>query len=346
MRVVVMGTGPFAVPMLRAMYESAHEVVALVTQPPRPSHRRGGEPPNPMRTLASEHGTPVLDPESINAPDARAALATLRPELLLVADYGQILAPETLAVAPRGGINLHASLLPKYRGAAPINWAIYHGEQISGVTLIHMTPGLDAGPCLAQATATIGPEDTSADVEPRLAQLGAGLVRKIVDRMAAGEAIPGVAQNPTEATRARRLLKTDGAIEWSRKASDIKNQVRALEPWPKTYTYWHRAGGPPMRLILGHVQVVTTVRFDVPSGTVVVAQSGGIIPVRPDLEVEIPIRLTRSEGELVIATGDRGLSILSLQPAGKRLMLVDEFLRGHGVQIGDRFGPELGDVSR
>lgn len=340
MRIVVMGTGPFAVPMLRAIYESAHQVVALVTQPPRPTHRRGEDAPNPMRTLALEHGTPILDPESVNTPESRAALSAYRPDLLLVADYGQILAPETLAVAPHGGINVHASLLPKYRGAAPINWAIYHGEQVTGVTLIHMTPGLDAGPSLAQATTTIGPEDTAADVEPRLALLGAGLVRKLVDRLASGESLPSIPQDPVLATRARRLKKSDGAIDWSRRAQEIKNQVRALDPWPRTFTYWHREGAAPMRLILGRVEVVTTVHFDAPPGTVIVAQSGGIIPVRPDLEVEIPIRLPRSEGELVILTGDRGLSIHTLQPAGKRLMSVDEFLRGHPVQVGDRFGPE------
>ncbi len=341
MRIIVMGTGPFAVPMLRAMYESAHEVIALVTQPLRPAHRRGDDEPNPMRAMAVEHDTPILDPESVNTPEAQAQLAAYRPELLLVADYGQILAPETLAVATHGGINLHASLLPKYRGAAPINWAIYDGEQVTGVTLIHMTPGLDAGPCLSHTSTTIGPEETAADVERRLAQLGAALVRVTVDRMTAGEPLRGTVQDQALATRARRLRKTDGLVDWSRGAEEIKNQVRALEPWPKTFTFWQRAAGPPMRLILGQVEVVTTVRFDVPPGTVIVAQCGGIIPVKPDDDAGLPIRLPRSEGELILATGNRGLSILSLQPAGKRLMLVDEFLRGHGVKIGDHFGVEV-----
>lgn len=340
MRLIVMGTGPFAVPMLRAMYDGPHQVVALVTQPPRPAHRRGEEPVNPMRALAHEHGTPVLDPENVNTPDAQAQLAALRPDLLLVADYGQILAPATLAVAKHGGINAHASLLPKYRGAAPINWAIYQGEEETGVTLIHMTPRLDAGPCIAQATTPIGLEETAADVEPRLARLAAELVRQAVARIATGEPIDGIPQDSALATRARRLRKSDGIVDWTRTADQIKNQVRALEPWPKTYTFWRRAGAAPLRLILGRVEVVTTIRFDVPPGTVIVAQSGGIIPVRPEEEEDLPIRLPRSEGELIIATGHRGLAILSLQPAGKRLMQVDEFLRGHPVRTGDVFGDE------
>lgn len=340
MRLILMGTGPFAVPMLQAMYESSHDVVTLVTQPLRPVHRRGDEALAPMRELAIERGTPILDPENVNTPEAQAQLAALRPDLLLVADYGQILAPDTLAVARHGGINVHASLLPKYRGAAPINWAIYHGDEETGVTLIHMTPRLDAGPCIAQAKTPIELGETAADVEPRLAQLGAELVRKMVAHIDAGGRIEGIVQDQALATRARRLRKTDGVIDWSRTARQIKNQVRALEPWPKTYTFWHRPSGPPMRLILGEVEVVTTVRFDVPPGTVTISQAGGIIPVRPEEDEDLPIRLPRSEAELVIATGERGLAIHSLQPAGKRLMKIDEFLRGHNIQAGEIFGPE------
>lgn len=340
MRLLLMGTGPFAVPMMRAMYDSPHEVVALVTQPVRPSRSRGEAPVQPMRALALERGTPIFDPENVNTPEAQEQLKALGADLMLVADYGQILAPSTLALARHGGINAHASLLPKYRGAAPINWAIYHGEEETGVTLIHMTPGLDAGPSIAQAKTPIGPQETAADVEPRLAEIAAQLVRATVERIAAGEAIQGIPQDPALATRARRLRKSDGAIDWSRTAEQIFNQVRALEPWPKTYTFWRRASGPPVRLILGRVEVVTTVRFDVPPGTVTVAQSGGIVLVRPEEDEDLPIRLPRSAGELVVATGHRGLAIHSLQPAGKRLMHVDEFLRGHHVQPGDVFGAE------
>src|SRR5688572_1769827 len=148
LRLVMMGTGPFAAPTFRALCQSRHEVLLLVTQPVRPAPGRKAPAESPMRAIARERGLPIYDPKSINTDEARVELARHRPDLLIVADYGQILAPETLAVAPRGGMNLHGSLLPKYRGAAPINWAIYNGERETGVTVIHMTPRIDAGPCL------------------------------------------------------------------------------------------------------------------------------------------------------------------------------------------------------
>ena len=145
-RIVVMGTGPFSVPMLRALYDSRHQVVGLVTQPVRVTKGKG-PPPSPMRLAAEARGTPIFDPPSINTDEARVTLAAWQPDLFVVADYGQILRPETLAVARLGGINLHGSVLPKYRGAAPINWAIYHGDAETGVTVIEMSPRVDAGPC-------------------------------------------------------------------------------------------------------------------------------------------------------------------------------------------------------
>ena len=254
MRLVMMGTGPFAVPTFRSLYETHHEVVALVTGPIR--ERRGRPTPlNPLRDIAHEHGTPIFDPEDVNAPESRARLAAFGADLLVVCDYGQILSPATLATARLGGINLHASLLPKYRGAAPINWAIYHGETETGVTVIHMTPRVDAGPCVAQAATPIGPDETAAELEARLAELGAWFVRRAIDGSERGtlEALP---QDAALASKAPRLKKTDGLIDWSRPAAAIKNHVRAMEPWPKTYTFWHRPSGAPMRLILGPVSVV------------------------------------------------------------------------------------------
>ena len=166
MRLVMMGTGPFAVPTLESLLDSSHEVVALVTRPSVAAQTRGKTkaPPNPMRELAESRGLPVLDPVNVNEDSFRPALIALRPELLVVCDYGQILSPAALSVAPLGGINLHGSLLPKYRGAAPVQWAIWRGEQETGVTVIHMTPRLDAGPNLAQLTTAIGPAETAAEL--------------------------------------------------------------------------------------------------------------------------------------------------------------------------------------
>jgi methionyl-tRNA formyltransferase len=315
MRLVMLGTGPFALPTYRALYGARHNVLALFTQPARAGEGKRAAPESPLRAVAREHGTPVHDPESINTDAARAELAVYRPDLLIVCDYGQILAPETLAVAPLGGINLHGSLLPKYRGAAPINWAIYHGETETGVTVIHMTPRIDAGPALAQARTPIGPEETAADLEPRLAELGAPLVCRVIDDLAAGRASP-IPQDSVQASRAPRLKKNDGEIDWSRDAAAIKNQIRALEPWPKTFTYWHRPPAEPLRLILG----ASAVRRDLP-------------PAEPGI-------VQRSQNdELVIATGTGGLALESIQPAGKRMLSTAEFLRGYAVQPGERFGP-------
>ncbi|HUY36672.1 MAG TPA: methionyl-tRNA formyltransferase [Pirellulales bacterium] len=318
LRLIMMGTGSFAAPTFRALFDTPHAVVALVTQPARPTHRHGAAPTTPLRDVAAQRGTPVLSPESVNSEAARMELAALAPDLFVVADFGQILSTETLAVADLGGINLHGSLLPKYRGAAPINWAIYHGDSETGVTVIGMTPRVDSGPCLAQARTSIDAEEDAVELETRLAALGAPLVCRVINELAAGRAGP-LPQDPALASPARRLRKTDGQIDWSRPAVAIKNQVRALQPWPKTYTFWQRAGGPPLRLILGR----TAVRDDLP-------------PVPPGTVV-------RAKGDdLAVGCGQAALAIREIQPSGKRTCTAGEFLRGYPVRAGQSFGPELG----
>jgi methionyl-tRNA formyltransferase len=319
MRLIMMGTGPFAVPTLERLYDSRHEVLALVTRPARPLHRKSQAEANPMRELAESRGTRVHAPESINETAARLVLASYRPELFVVCDYGQILSPAVLELASLGGINLHASLLPKYRGAAPINWAVYHGETETGVTVIHMTPKLDAGPAIVQRATPIGAEETAAELEPRLAELGAPAVLEAIELLEDGKAEP-IEQDATQATRAPRLKKEDGAVEWSRSAAAIHNQVRALAPWPKTYSFWQRPGGEPLRLILDKVHVEP------------VASREGEAPAEPGVVLEA------SGARLVIATGDGALAIAALQPAGKRVLPSDEFLRGYGVKPNERFG--------
>ena len=227
----------------------------MVTGPLR--WHRGNEiaPASRLREIAGRHETPLLDPEDVNAPPWPARLAAYEADLLVVCDFGQILLPDTLAAARRGGINLHASLLPKYRGAAPINWAIYNGDRETGVTVIHMTPQLDAGPCIAQARTEILPDETTGQLETRLADMGAALVQQAIRDLQAGrvEALP---QDAALASRAPRLKKTDGLIDWSRPAEAIRNHVRAMDPWPKTYTFWHRHEAAPLRLIVGPVAVL------------------------------------------------------------------------------------------
>ena len=321
MRVIMMGTGPFAVPTLRELYAARHDVLALVTRPPRPLHRKSRAEANPMRELAVDRGTPVHEPDDVNAPFSRAVLASFRPDLYVVCDYGQILAPEVLEIAKFGGINLHASLLPKYRGAAPIHWAIYHGETETGVTVIHMTPKLDAGPAIVQVATAIDANETAAVLEPRLAELGAPAVLEAIDALAKGTARP-IEQDPARATRAPRLKKQDGLVDWSRSAEAIGNQVRALEPWPKTHTFLQRDDGEPLRLILDQV---------------VAEASDAGLPADGDGAAPGTV-LEASGPRLVVATGRGALRIERLQPAGKRVLPAADFLRGYGVRPGDRLG--------
>jgi methionyl-tRNA formyltransferase len=314
MRLLMMGTGPFAVPTFARLVESPHEILSLITRPPRPLHGKSRAEANPMQQFAEERGLRIHAPEDVNAPDARAIVASYRPDLLVVCDYGQILSRDVLEIPRLGGINLHASLLPKYRGAAPINWAIYRGEVETGVTVIHMTPRLDAGPAIVQLSTPIGPDETAVELEPRLALLGAPAILSAIDALENDKAEP-IEQDPAKATRARRLTKNDGLVDWSRTAAEIKNQVRALVPWPKTHTTWMRATGGPLGLILDCVQVAAC-DDAAAAGTIVEAQ-----------------------GErLVVATGQGALFIERIQPAGKRVMAGGEFLRGYHPQVGDHFG--------
>ena len=328
LRLIMMGTGPFAVPMFRRLLATKHRVELLVTRPPRALHGKQQADVNPMREVARAAEVPIFEPESINTDEARARLAGCRPDLLVVCDYGQILKSETIATARLGGINLHASLLPKYRGAAPVQWAIYHGETETGVSVFQLTAGVDAGPLLAIARLPIGSDETAVALEHRLSDVGAGLVVDTVASLDAGNATP-LEQDAQLASRAPRLKKTDGQVDWSRSAAAVKNQIRALAGWPKTYTDWLRPGGPALRLILEAATVESTVE-----GTAEIAADSG---------TATPGRVLVAEGDrLLVATGGGPLRIERLQPAGKRVLSAGEFLRGYPVRAGQSFGPAPG----
>jgi methionyl-tRNA formyltransferase len=340
MRIVIMGTGTFAEPTFRALVGESHAVIGLVTQPDygtgrvRGSTRQTGQG---MKAIALEHRIPVFQPENINTPEGVAGLRAWQADLLVVAAYGQILAKEVLEVVPQGGINVHASLLPKYRGAAPVAWAIYHGETRTGVTIIKMSVHLDAGDILAQETLDIYPQETAGELEARLAHIGARLALRVIEQIAAGT-IQGVKQDKTQATRAPKLTKEHGLIDWSRAPQEVVNQVRAMQPWPTAYTYLHRVGQTPLRCIVhkaiplekgarGHESGVSR-------GTAISAASEG--PAPGDVVVT-----AADPAGLVVATGHGGLVLVQeLQPAGKRRMSDTDFLRGHPLRPGDRFGPE------
>ncbi len=317
MKIVVMGTGGFAVPSFKALVDSRHVVPALFTRPARLATGRRQPPVNPMREFAEAAGIPVLAPESIDSPEAHHELKQLEPDVLVVCDYGQILAAATLQLARYGGINLHASLLPKYRGAAPINWAIYHGESETGVTVIHMTRQLDGGPCLIQSKVAIGAEETAVELEERLAELGAEAVAQGLELLASGhgESI-GLPQDTAFVTQAPRLKKTDGQVHWSRTAQQINNQVRAFKPWPRSYTDLFRPDCKPIRLILDEVSVADDSPQNLKPGTII------------DLH----------KNRLLIATGLGSLSLERIQPTGKRVLAIDEFLRGYSLNSDVFFG--------
>jgi methionyl-tRNA formyltransferase len=329
MRVVMMGTGLFAEPTYEALLAGRHSVAGLVTQPDRAVGQERGstrQTGKGMKTIALEHGIPVFQPVSINTPEGVTGLQEMRPELLVVAAYGQILSRDVLAVPPRGGINVHASLLPKYRGAAPIAWAIAAGETQTGVTIIRMSVSLDAGDMLAQEAVDIGADETTGEVEARLAPLGARLALRVMDEIEAGT-IQGHKQDAAQVTKAPKLKKEHGAIDWARPAAAVWNHIRAMQPWPTAYTFWHRAGKPPLRLL-----VLKAMRF----------------PVKYDPAVPpgTPFDDPRFPGSLFVTAGPAGpderevVQILELQPAGKRRMAAAEFLRGHRPAAGDRLGPE------
>jgi methionyl-tRNA formyltransferase len=271
-----------------------------------------------MQLAGESLGLDVWAPATVNIAESQSRISLLSPDVLVVCDYGEILRPETLATSRLGGINLHGSLLPKYRGAAPVQWAILNGETETGNSVIHMTPGLDAGPLLAQQRTPIDPDEDAEQLEARLAAMGADAVLRVVDELESGTA-RSIAQDKRLASKAPRLKKEQGTIDWLRPAPDIKNQVRALRPWPRAFTFWHRSGEGPIRVI---VDRAATISSDVLADAS--ANPGTILDVA---------------GRLLVAAGEGVVEVLQLQPAGKRSMPAAEFVRGYRPAAGDIFGP-------
>lgn len=325
MRIVMMGTGTFAEPTFEALLESfGADVVGLVTQPQRDTGNKRGSTRQTGKGMANiaPAGFAIAQPESINSPEGLAALREMKPDLLVVAAYGQILSKDVLSIPTCGVINVHASLLPKYRGAAPVAYAILNGETQTGVTIIKVTPGLDSGDMILQEAIDILPDDTTGSLEARLAVLGAKLAVEAVKLYQSGEPVEGRKQDPALVTKAPKIKKEFGLIDWSKPADEICRHIRAMHPWPTAYTFLHRPGKDPMRLI--------------------VSKTGQIGKGRPGAGPE-PGTL-RDEGYpmILVECGPRRqlLEIVEIQPAGKKPMTGDEFLRGYPIVEGMRFGPE------
>lgn len=319
LRLVMMGTGEFAFPTFAALYESSHQVVALFTQPERTGRGHHRLPPNPLKTRAIERQTPVFQPENVNTPEVLQQLRELDADVFVVAAYGQILSPELLAIPRCTTINVHASLLPKYRGAAPVAYAIWKGESETGVSIIQVLPQLDAGPIFAVARTPIEPHETAGELEDRLSQMGPPLTLQVLDALAAGH-VDGLPQESRLVSRAPKLRKPQGAIDWNLSAAEIDRHVRAMQPWPNAFSTLIVAGQRPLRTLVLAVKVIAEGEPKESPGTV--AQVG--------------------KDSLTVQTGSGRLELLRLQPDGKRAMPAGDFVRGYRVQAGDRFEKDEG----
>jgi methionyl-tRNA formyltransferase len=311
-RLVMLGTGDFALPTFVQLCDGGHRVVALITQPDRPQGRKQELIPSRIKRAAIERGIRVEQPEDVNAPEALEMVRSLAPDLLDAAAYGQILSADLLAIPRLGGINLHGSILPSYRGAAPVARAIQNGDRESGVTVIRMTPRIDAGGMIAVARTPIDPDETAGDLEDRLATLGAPLVAEAIAALEAGTAriLPQV---KARVTKAPKLRKEEGPIDWTKPARAVHDHVRAMQPWPVAFTNWLRRDGEPLRLIVHKTAVVDR---DGPAGEVVEAEAD----------------------RLLVAAGGGSVRLITVQLPGKKPMAAAEFLRGHRIAPGDRMG--------
>jgi len=309
MRVLFCGSGDFGIPSLKAILASRHEIAGVITQPPRPAGRGGGLRPTAVAHHAPELGLEAAALEDINDPESLRLIADVAPDVIFVADFGQLIAGPVRAAAKHQAFNLHGSLLPALRGAAPVNWAIIKGHAVTGVTTFLLADRMDAGPIYACQPTEIRPDETADQLRARLAELGAGLVCRTLEMISQGSP-PPAAQDESKATRVAKLKKSDGWIDFSAEAVTIRNLVHGTWPWP--------------------------------GGQAVLADPGG----RGELHVTIARARTEEggggepgtlDGDLTVATGKGRLRILQIKPAGKRLMEWRDFVNGHRLREGCRF---------
>jgi methionyl-tRNA formyltransferase len=318
-RLVFLGTPGFALPSLEALAASSHEVALVVTQPDRPKGRGKKLEAPPVKALAQKLGVKVAQPPRVSSPEGIGMIEALGPDAGIVCAYGEIISGEVLALAPRGFFNVHASLLPKFRGAAPVQRAMLAGESKTGVTIIRLVEEMDAGDILGAAKTEIAPEDTAGTLTDRLARLGARALVEALDRVEAGTAA-FTPQDEAQATYAPKITKAGARIDWAENAEFLERFIRAMCPRPGAFTYFDHGGGPA-RLVVG---------------SALTAGGAG----KPG-EV-----LDTSAGRLVVGTGraqasaTRALELLQVQPQGKRMMTAAEFLRGYRMEPGSMLGHE------
>jgi methionyl-tRNA formyltransferase len=313
MRVIFMGSAGFACPSLERLLEAdGIEVVGVVTQPDRPRGRHLAMAACPVKAYLDGRAIPVLTPEKVNSPESLAALRALRPDLLVVVAYGQILKRDLLALPPRGCINVHGSLLPKYRGAAPIQWALANGESRTGVTTMFVNERLDAGDIILRRETPILETDDGARLHDRLAVIGAELLVETLGRVRDGTA-PRCPQVEAEASLAPKLSKADGRIDWTWPARTIHDRVRGFNPWPGCFCEIPRGSGVLVRVHKTRIEPGLN------------RQPGEVSDVS-------------AEGPLVQAGSDRGVRLLEVQPEGRKPMSGAAFVCGHALKVGDVLG--------
>lgn len=312
LRIVFFGSPGFAVPTLRELHASRHQVAAVVTQPDKPRGRGQKESPGPVKSFALAHGLAVIQPDRLKDEGFLAMLRGIAPDIGVVAAYGKILPASLLAIPRLGMVNVHASLLPRWRGASPIHRAVMAGDAETGISIMRVVQALDAGAVFATATRPIEPNETSEDVERDLSEIGARLLLPVIDDLAAGTA-QETPQDESRVTYAPRLTREDGLVDWERPATMIHNQVRGLHPWPHAFTSLNGA-----RIIL----LRSLVPEPAPSEG---AQPGTVV------------RLDR-EGIVVAAAGGTTVRLTQMQAEGRRPTTAREFAAGARLQPGTRFG--------
>lgn len=308
MRIIFMGTPDFSVPTLESLVTSRHEVIAVVTQPDKPKGRGKEVQMTPVKETALQHGIPVYQPVRAREASFVEEMRSLAPDVMVVIAFGQILSKELLEVPRLGCVNIHASLLPKYRGAAPIQWAVINGDQETGITTMMMDVGMDTGDMLEKLVIPLAEKETGGSLFDRMSLLGGDLILSTLDKLEDGTLVR-IPQNHEEATHVKKIEKSMGDIDWTMEAAAIERLIRGLNPWPSAYTRWN---GRMLKIWEADVEA------DGQAG-----EAGEV--------------LVAAGSDLRVQTGSGILNIRSLQPEGKKRMDTAAFLRGYPVKAGERF---------
>ena len=314
MRIIFMGTPEFAVPVLESLINSRHEVVAVVTQPDRPKGRGKNMQFSPIKECALAHNIPVMQPVNVSVPEVIDELRAYEPELIVVVAFGQFVTKKIREMPKYGCINVHASLLPKYRGAGPIQWAVINGEKESGVTTMYMCREIDKGDMLLKDTVTLDPKETGDSLHDKLSMMGGPLLLKTIDQLENGSAVR-IPQCEEESTYAPKLEKTMGNIDWTMDADRIERLVRGLNSWPGTFTKIHGKTVKIWDCDVVRQETLTENQAAATPGTVIVSE----------------------KDQLIVKAGNGALSLRMLQPEGKKNMTVDAYLRGYPIAQGELF---------